>query len=243
MEFVKSAIIPLLWTLVIPLVLIVLFNKAFANQPTCENMKGQWHNQLQSTLTISKIDTKTGEISGTYRSPSGGGSEDYPLIGWVNNVQGRDWKGWNEVPVIAFSVRWGKIGSITSWTGYCEEIQGVSNMITLWHLVKPFTQYRWDHILTNSDIFTPGVGAQPTSPSKKHIVSSPMVGTFYRAPSPTSKSFVEEGQMVNKGDTLCIIKAMEILNQIVADKAGIVTKILVDDGAPVEYGEPLFIIE
>lgn len=78
---------------------------------------------------------------------------------------------------------------------------------------------------------------------KGHIISSPMVGTFYRAPSPTSKSFIEEGQMVNEGDTLCIIEAMKILNQITADKAGIVAKVLVDNGAPVEYGEPLFVIE
>ena len=78
---------------------------------------------------------------------------------------------------------------------------------------------------------------------KGHIVSSPMVGTFYRSPSPTSKPFVEEGQMVTEGDTLCIIEAMKILNQITADKAGIITKILVDNAAPVEYGEPLFVIE
>lgn len=78
---------------------------------------------------------------------------------------------------------------------------------------------------------------------KGHIVHSPMVGTFYRAASPTSDPFVEEGQLVNEGDTLCIIEAMKILNQITADKAGIVTKILVDNGAPVEFGEPLFVIE
>ncbi len=76
-----------------------------------------------------------------------------------------------------------------------------------------------------------------------HIIKSPMVGTFYRAPSPTSKTFVEQGQMVNEGDTLCIIEAMKILNQITADKAGVVTKILVENGAPVEYDEPLFVIE
>ncbi|RKZ42216.1 MAG: acetyl-CoA carboxylase biotin carboxyl carrier protein [Gammaproteobacteria bacterium] len=76
-----------------------------------------------------------------------------------------------------------------------------------------------------------------------HIIKSPMVGTFYRASSPSSKVFVEEGQMVNEGDTLCIIEAMKILNQITADKAGIVSKILVENGAPVEYGEPLFAIE
>ncbi|MEN8216670.1 MAG: acetyl-CoA carboxylase biotin carboxyl carrier protein [Pseudomonadota bacterium] len=80
-------------------------------------------------------------------------------------------------------------------------------------------------------------------PTKGHIINSPMVGTFYRAPSPTTKPFVEEGQMVNEGDTLCIIEAMKILNQITADKAGIIAKILVENGAPVEYDEPLFVIE
>lgn len=81
-----------------------------------------------------------------------------------------------------------------------------------------------------------------SSPSKGHIIKSPMVGIFYRAPSPTSDPFVEEGQMVNEGDTLCVIEAMKILNQITTDKAGIITKILVDNGAPVEYDEPLFVI-
>jgi acetyl-CoA carboxylase biotin carboxyl carrier protein len=79
--------------------------------------------------------------------------------------------------------------------------------------------------------------------TKGHIIKSPMVGTFYKASSPTSKPFVEEGEMVSEGDILCIIEAMKILNQITADKAGILTKILVENGAPVEYGEPLFVIE
>ncbi len=76
-----------------------------------------------------------------------------------------------------------------------------------------------------------------------HAVKSPMVGTFYRAPSPGSKSFVEEGHQVAEGDTLCIIEAMKILNQIESDKAGTVKKILVENGQPVEYNEPLFIID
>jgi acetyl-CoA carboxylase biotin carboxyl carrier protein len=76
-----------------------------------------------------------------------------------------------------------------------------------------------------------------------HSVNSPMVGTFYRSPSPGSKAFVEEGQTVAVGDTLCIIEAMKILNQIESDKAGTVKKILVDNGEPVEYNEPLFIID
>ncbi len=76
-----------------------------------------------------------------------------------------------------------------------------------------------------------------------HVVRSPMVGTFYRAASPGSKPFIEIGSNVKKGDTLCIIEAMKILNQIEADKSGAVTRVLVDNGEPVEYNEPLFIIE
>ena len=76
-----------------------------------------------------------------------------------------------------------------------------------------------------------------------HTVKSPMVGTFYRSASPGSKTFVEIGQSVQAGDTLCIIEAMKILNQIEADKSGTVSKILVENAEPVEYGQPLFIIE
>ena len=76
-----------------------------------------------------------------------------------------------------------------------------------------------------------------------HAVRSPMVGTFYRSPSPGSKAFVEVGQQVAAGDTLCIIEAMKILNQIESDKAGTVKQILVENGEPVEYNEPLFIID
>lgn len=76
-----------------------------------------------------------------------------------------------------------------------------------------------------------------------HIVTSPIVGTFYRSPSPQAKPFVEVGSRVNVGDTLCIIEAMKIMNQIEADKAGVIKAILVENGQPVEFGQPLFIIE
>ncbi|MCP4695686.1 MAG: acetyl-CoA carboxylase biotin carboxyl carrier protein [Gammaproteobacteria bacterium] len=79
--------------------------------------------------------------------------------------------------------------------------------------------------------------------SQGHIVTSPMVGTFYAASAPNGKAFVEQGQRVNEGDTLGIIEAMKILNQIVADKAGIISRIMVENGAPVQYGAPLFMIE
>ena len=75
-----------------------------------------------------------------------------------------------------------------------------------------------------------------------HEVKSPMVGTFYRSPSPDAKSFVYVGSTVAVGDTLCIIEAMKLLNEIEADKAGVIKAILVENGQPVEYGEPLFII-
>lgn len=75
-----------------------------------------------------------------------------------------------------------------------------------------------------------------------HIVRSPMVGTFYRAPAPGSKNFAEVGQSVNAGDTLCIIEAMKLLNEIEADQGGVIKAILVENGQPVEYGEPLFVI-
>ncbi len=75
------------------------------------------------------------------------------------------------------------------------------------------------------------------------VVKSPMVGSFYRAASPTSKNFVEVGQSVKVGDTLCIVEAMKMMNQIQSDKAGVVKEILVENGEPVEFDQPLFIIE
>ena len=75
------------------------------------------------------------------------------------------------------------------------------------------------------------------------IVESPMVGTFYRSPTPGAKAFVEIGQTVSKGDTLCIIEAMKIMNQILAETSGTVRAIVVEEGQPVEYGEPLIVID
>jgi len=76
-----------------------------------------------------------------------------------------------------------------------------------------------------------------------HIVKSPMVGTFYRSSAPGTKPFVEVGQIVKTGDTLCIIEAMKLLNEIEADRDGKIKAILLENGQPVEYGEPLFVIE
>jgi acetyl-CoA carboxylase biotin carboxyl carrier protein len=75
-----------------------------------------------------------------------------------------------------------------------------------------------------------------------HVLKSPMVGTYYRAPTPGAKAFVEVGQTVNEGDTVCIIEAMKLLNEIEADRSGVIKAILVENGQPVEYGHPLMVI-
>lgn len=88
------------------------------------------------------------------------------------------------------------------------------------------------------------VAAEPAKPvASGQVVKSPMVGSFYRAASPTSKAFVEVGQSVKVGDTLCIVEAMKMMNQIQSDKAGVVKEILVENGDPVEFDQPLFILE
>ena len=85
--------------------------------------------------------------------------------------------------------------------------------------------------------------AAPKPADNRHVVKAPMVGTFYRTPSPGAKAFVEVGQTVKAGQTLCIIEAMKMLNQIESDKSGVVVEILVDNEKPVEFDQPMFIIE
>ncbi len=85
--------------------------------------------------------------------------------------------------------------------------------------------------------------AAPVEVAPGHTVKSPMVGTFYRSSSPGAKAFVEVGSVVKEGETICIIEAMKILNEIEADKSGTISRILCDNGQAVEYGQPLFIIE
>jgi acetyl-CoA carboxylase biotin carboxyl carrier protein len=88
----------------------------------------------------------------------------------------------------------------------------------------------------------PESGTSPTA-AQGHTVKSPMVGTFYRSPSPGAKHFVEVGDTVKSGDTICIIEAMKLLNEIECDKDGVIKAILVENGQPVEYGEPLMVID
>lgn len=91
-------------------------------------------------------------------------------------------------------------------------------------------------------IEAPAETAAKPAAADGNTVKSPMVGTFYRAPSPNAKAFVDVGQSVKVGDTLCIIEAMKLMNEIESDVAGVVKAILIENGQPVEYGEPLFII-
>ncbi len=84
--------------------------------------------------------------------------------------------------------------------------------------------------------------AEPAAGQEGHVLKAPMVGTFYRSSSPDAKAFVEVGQTVKEGQTICIIEAMKLMNEIEADAAGVVKAILVENGQPVEYGQPLFII-
>jgi len=94
-----------------------------------------------------------------------------------------------------------------------------------------------------TQVAAPATSAAPAAPAiSGHTVKAPMVGTFYRAANPGAAPFVEVGQTVKEGDVLCIIEAMKLLNEIDADKAGVIKEILVENGEPVEYGQPLFVI-
>lgn len=99
-------------------------------------------------------------------------------------------------------------------------------------------------VVANSAVAVPAAVAAPAPAAEPqgHVVKSPMVGTFYRASSPGAAPFVELGSVVKEGDTVCIIEAMKILNEIEADKSGTITQILVENGQAVEYGQPLFVI-
>jgi len=98
-------------------------------------------------------------------------------------------------------------------------------------------------IMSENKLTTNESNVVPPQIDEGHVLSSPMVGTFYRSSSPESAPYVEIGSAVKKGDTLCIIEAMKLLNEIEADRDGVIKKIMVENAQPVEFGEPLFIIE
>ena len=110
----------------------------------------------------------------------------------------------------------------------------------------PMQTYMQPHAAAPAPVTAPApapVAAEPTAPViRGHQVTSPMVGTFYRSPSPGAPSFVEVGQSIKVGDVICIVEAMKMMNQIESDKAGIIEAILVDDGEPVEFDQPLVVI-
>ncbi|WP_283787756.1 acetyl-CoA carboxylase biotin carboxyl carrier protein [Bermanella sp. WJH001] len=112
------------------------------------------------------------------------------------------------------------------------------------HLKRELTQAATAPVHVAQPVVTPEPVAKETSKSKHsgHLVKSPMVGTFYRSPSPSSPAFVEVGQAVKKGDVICIIEAMKMMNQIEADKSGVIEAILSEDGQAVEFDQALFTI-
>lgn len=97
--------------------------------------------------------------------------------------------------------------------------------------------------IAQAPVVAPAAPAASATPNEAKLMKSPMVGTFYRSASPTAAPFVEEGQAVKEGDTLCIIEAMKMMNQIQADRAGVIKKILVENGSTVEFDQPLFEFE
>ena len=146
------------------IVSILTATRAMAD-PSCADPTGDWHNQLGSTLTVSKVDKTTGQITGSYISPSGTQGDSRPLVGWLQNTQGDPSKK-HQVGAVSFAVHWGPYGSITSWTGKCETLNGTPTIFTLWHLVRTSSDFAWDHLLAGSDTFTPGAPVKPAVQSK-----------------------------------------------------------------------------
>ena len=122
----------------------------------------------------------------------------------------------------------------------CRQAPGVAPM-----MMAPGMQPMQYAAAPGAPAAAPAVAPAPAAPPepKGHQLKSPMVGTFYRAPSPGAPPFIEVGQQVTKGQTLCIIEAMKLLNEIESDATGTVKAVLVENGQPVEYGQPLFTIE
>ena len=100
-----------------------------------------------------------------------------------------------------------------------------------------------EEVITQKDLTQKDDNQNPKEEIDGEVITSPMVGTFYRAASPDSKPFVEKGQKVKKGDTLCILEAMKMMNQVNAETGGTIIDIMVDDAEPVEFGQPLFVIK
>ncbi|MBA2484356.1 MAG: acetyl-CoA carboxylase biotin carboxyl carrier protein [Nitrosomonas sp.] len=120
-----------------------------------------------------------------------------------------------------------------------------SGTVQNYAIMPPFMQPAAAHTQQTPVTESNAASTEPTKSAlpEGHVVKSPMVGTFYRSSSPGASPFVEVGHTVKVGETLCIIEAMKLLNEIEADKEGVIKAIMVENGQPVEYGEPLFIIQ
>lgn len=129
-----------------PLLLLQL-NLNIAIAQDCNDLKGEWVNELGSVLVINDI-SDDHQIIGEYRSSTGVDGEVFPLLGWVNNTEG-------QVVSIAFSVRWEGYGSITSWTGSCDSDEEGPRMKVLWHLARPDQEFEWERVIVNSSVFRP----------------------------------------------------------------------------------------
>jgi len=128
---------------------------------------------------------------------------------------------------------------ITEAEGKVRIVKGGGVMVPQYvQTVAPAPTMSAPSVMAAADLAEPAVVAETG-----HVTKSPMVGTFYRSATPGAKAFVEVGDAVKEGDTLCIIEAMKILNEIEADKTGTIKRILAENGQAVEYGQPLFIIE
>ena len=123
--------------------------------PSCESPVGTWQNEMGSVLVIESLDEESGMISGAYKSASGAGATSFPLIGWANDAPADADKKLDHAQVYGFTVRWGEIGSITSWTGTCALVNDKPTLKTVWNLARPNTSYSWDHMVTGSATFTP----------------------------------------------------------------------------------------
>jgi hypothetical protein len=112
---------------------------------SCDSLEGRWINQDSSIMHI--MSESNGMLTGTYQSNASRDSRLFPFAGHVNR-QG-------EFPTLSFAVSWAEYGSMTSWTGYCREKQGLSTLMTMWHLVRPYVDEDWERFVTNTSTFTP----------------------------------------------------------------------------------------
>lgn len=133
--------------LIVSSILILSVHKTYAQ--SCNTLEGEWVNELGSVLVIDSI-SEHGEMLGVYKSSTGVDGKQFPLKGWVNVLS--DYPG--ELN-ISFSVRWADYGSITSWTGYCYELNKEVQIKTIWHLVRSGKEFDWERIISNSSVFKP----------------------------------------------------------------------------------------